>query len=71
MDGRAPLFQNSVEWVADHYKSGTPITLLNRPIPKLADASSWKVWKGRLLHYYTTQALADAAQYLYCATQKF
>jgi hypothetical protein len=36
---------DKVQWVAEHYKSGTPITLLNRPIPKLADASSWAVWK--------------------------
>lgn len=42
-----------VRWVAEHYKSGTPITLLGRPIPKLTDAKSWSVWKDRLLFYYT------------------
>ncbi|XP_033744443.1 uncharacterized protein LOC117330339 [Pecten maximus] len=59
----------AVQWVADHYESGTPITLLNRPIPKLTDAQTWGVWKDRLLHYYTPAALKDAAIYLYCETQ--
>ncbi|KAJ8301973.1 hypothetical protein KUTeg_020960 [Tegillarca granosa] len=58
----------AVQWVADHYEKGTPITLLNRPIPKLTDAKSWAVWKDRLLHYYSNDALSDAAKYLYCAT---
>ena len=62
---------DAVYWVAQHYKSGTPITLLNRPIPKLKDAKSWGVWKKRLLHYYTGQALRDASLYLYCATMHF
>ncbi|KAK3104111.1 hypothetical protein FSP39_024502 [Pinctada imbricata] len=57
----------AVGWVAKHYEKGTPITLLNRPIPKLLDAKSWSVWKDRLLHYYTPEALKDAATYLYCA----
>lgn len=61
----------AVKWVADHYESGTPITLLNRPIPKLTDASSWAVWKERLLHYYGDNALFDAATYLSCATRDF
>lgn len=61
----------AVHWVADHYKSGTPITLLNRPIPKLTDAKSWSVWRERLLHYYTQPALFDAATYIYCATKDF
>jgi len=58
----------AVHWVADHYKSGTPITLLNRPIPKLEDSETWSIWRSRLLHYYTPQALRDAALYMYCAT---
>eukprot|EP01001_Neometanema_parovale_P010548 NODE_6788_length_817_cov_185.047550_g6552_i0.p1 GENE.NODE_6788_length_817_cov_185.047550_g6552_i0~~NODE_6788_length_817_cov_185.047550_g6552_i0.p1 ORF type:complete len:232 (-),score=76.83 NODE_6788_length_817_cov_185.047550_g6552_i0:120-767(-) len=61
----------AVAWVADHYESGTPITLLNRPIPKLEDASSWTVWKDRLLHYYTQEALLDGATFMYCATKHF
>lgn len=63
--------QNSVLWVAQHYKSGSPITLLDRPIPKLTDAATWRVWRQRLLYYYTAPALRDAAQYLYCATKDF
>eukprot|EP00998_Keelungia_sp_KM082_P007576 NODE_3771_length_853_cov_87.410468_g3748_i0.p1 GENE.NODE_3771_length_853_cov_87.410468_g3748_i0~~NODE_3771_length_853_cov_87.410468_g3748_i0.p1 ORF type:complete len:224 (-),score=64.44 NODE_3771_length_853_cov_87.410468_g3748_i0:130-801(-) len=58
----------AVEWIAQHYESGTPITLLNRPIPKLVDADSWGVWKARLLHYYSDADLFDAAMYIYCAT---
>ena len=57
-----------VEWVAQHYEHGTPITLLGRPIPKLTDAASWAVWKERLLHYYTKEATYDAALFMYCAT---
>lgn len=60
--------KDAVSWVADHYKTGTPITLLNRPIPKLVDSSSWAIWKQRLLHYYTTEALHDAAMYLHCVS---
>jgi len=59
---------NAVSWVAEHYLTGTPITLLNRAIPPLHDASSWAVWKERLLHYYKEDALLDAAMYIYCAT---
>ncbi|KAK6177000.1 hypothetical protein SNE40_015195 [Patella caerulea] len=58
--------RKAVQWVADHYKTGTPITLLNRPIPKLVDSTSWATWKNRLLHYYTPQALADAARFIQC-----
>ncbi|KAL4226932.1 hypothetical protein ACF0H5_014910 [Mactra antiquata] len=58
--------KDAVAWVANHYKTGTPITLLNRPIPKLTDAATWAVWKERLLHYYTPEALNDAAMYLHC-----
>ncbi|CAG2223986.1 unnamed protein product [Mytilus edulis] len=58
--------KTAVGWVANHYKSGTPITLLNRAIPKLVDATTWTVWKNRLLHYYTDEALKDAATYLLC-----
>lgn len=61
----------AVAWVSNHYDSGTPITLLNRPIPKLTDASSWQVWKERLLWYYQDNNLMDAARYLYCATKDF
>lgn len=58
-----------MQWVADHYATGTPITLLNRPIPKLTDAASWAVWKDRLLHYYDVSSLVDAATYIYCVTK--
>ena len=61
----------AVEWVSEHYDSGTPITLLNRPIPKLTDAASWDVWRTRLLYYYQPTALHDSALYLYCATKDF
>ena len=61
----------AVHWVAEHYKSGTPITLLNRPIPKLKDAKSWKVWKSRLLYYYKRPSLYDSSLFLYCATKHF
>lgn len=67
-DTRANGIKAAVEWVANHYETGTPITLLNRPIPKLTDAQAWSVWKARLLHYYTPAALHDAAVYLYCVT---
>ena len=59
----------AVEWVAHHYAHGTPITLLDRPIPVLNDAETWKVWKARLLNYYTPKALYDAAYFLKCAAQ--
>jgi len=59
---------NAVSRVAEHYLTGTPITLLNRAIPPLHDASSWAIWKERLLHYYKEDALFDAAMYLYCVT---
>ena len=58
-----------MQWVADHYVTGTPITLLNRPIPKLHDAQSWGVWRERLLHYYDVSSLRDAATYIYCVTK--
>ena len=61
----------AVSWVSDHYDSGTPITLLNRPIPKLTDAESWDIWKYRLLYYYSDNALSDAAKFVYCATKDF
>lgn len=59
----------AVEWIAQHYKTGTPITLLNRPIPKLVDAASWQVWKERLTHYYTPAAIRDATLYMHCVTK--
>ncbi|CAF3197501.1 unnamed protein product [Rotaria socialis] len=61
----------AVEWIAAHYESGTPITLLDRPIPKLVDSKTWEFWKNDLLHYYTPEALHDAAVYLHCATKDF
>ncbi|XP_068672187.1 uncharacterized protein [Montipora foliosa] len=64
------IFQ-AVHWVAEHYKSGTPITLLNRPIPKLKDAASWKIWKRRMLYYYKRPALYDSSVFLYCAIKHF
>lgn len=57
--------------MSNHYDSGTPITLLNRPIPKLEDSASWDTWKYRLLFYYSDNALYDAANYIYCATKDF
>jgi len=61
----------AVQWIAAHYESGTPITLLDRPIPKLVDAKTWEFWKNDLLHYYTPSALHDAAVFLHCATKDF
>ncbi|XP_067685420.1 uncharacterized protein [Haliotis asinina] len=66
LDTRGNGIYKAVHWVADHYKTGTPITLLNRPIPKLTDAAAWATWKSRLLHYYSPAALTDAATYLHC-----
>ena len=71
VDTRGNGIYAAVEWVSDHYDSGTPITLLNRPIPKLTDAASWDVWRTRLLYYYQPAALRDSARYLYCATKDF
>jgi hypothetical protein len=59
----------AVQWVADQYKRWTPITLLGRPIPKLTDKESWKVWRSRITHYYDEQSLFDAATYMYCRSQ--
>lgn len=59
--------KDAVAWVANHYKTGTPITLLNRKIAKLTDAKTWTQWKDRLLHYYNPNAVRDAAYYLKCA----
>jgi len=61
---------NAVQWVAEHYKSGTPITVTTRPIPKLLDAPSWGVWRDHLLAYYYPEALHDAATYLRCVTEE-
>eukprot|EP00117_Sycon_ciliatum_P000531 scpid90528/ scgid6558/ len=63
--------EKAVSWVADHYNVGTPITLLNRPIPKLTDANTWQTWKDRLLHYYTPEALRDAAIFMHCSTKQY
>ena len=62
---------DAVAWVANHYESGTPITLLNRAIPKLEDSESWKVWKQRLLYYYTDDYLYDASLYIDCVQRDF
>lgn len=70
LDNRASGVSGAVAWVANHYAHGTPITLLNRPIPKLTDANNWVTWKGRLLHYYNDPAIHDAAYYLKCALSK-
>jgi len=59
--------RSAVEWIANHYAKGTPISLLNRPIPVLEDSEDWKIWKDRLLHYYTEEALFDASYFLRCA----
>lgn len=59
--------KSGVAWVANHYAHGTPITLLNRAIPKLTDATTWTTWKNRLLHYYNAEAVRDAAIFLRCA----
>ena len=71
MDTEHNGIYKAVTWVSDHYDSGTPITLLNRPIPKLTDAGSWGIWRERLLHYYRDQALQDSAAFMFCATQDF
>lgn len=71
MDTPSNGILQAVHWVAEHYKSGTPITLLNRPIPKLKDADSWKIWKRRLLYYYKRPSLYDSSVFLYCATKHF
>jgi len=67
-DTKSNGIYNAVEWVAEHYLGGTLLSLLNREIPPLTDASSYAVWKNRLVHYYKEDALRDAALYLYCAT---
>ena len=56
----------AVEWIAKHYARGTPITLLNRPIPILTDHKTWSIWRQRLIRYYTPAALHDAAYFLKC-----
>jgi len=61
----------AINWIADHYETGTPITLLDRPVPKLVDSEAWAFWKNDFLHYYTPEALHDAAVYLHCATKDF
>ena len=71
MDTKGNGIYQAVEWVSDHYDSGTPITLLNRPIPKLTDADSWAIWRARLLYYYKYDAVKDSANFLYCATKDF
>ena len=71
MDTEKNGIYGAVKWVSDHYDVGTPITLLNRPIPKLHDAKSWGIWKYRLLYYYNEKGLHDAATFLYCATKDF
>ena len=60
LDTTSGIYQ-AVHWVAEHYKSGTPITLLNGHIPKPKNAKSRKVWKKRLLYYYKRPSLYVAA----------
>eukprot|EP01062_Namystynia_karyoxenos_P037801 TRINITY_DN2749_c0_g1_i11.p2 TRINITY_DN2749_c0_g1~~TRINITY_DN2749_c0_g1_i11.p2 ORF type:complete len:250 (+),score=101.47 TRINITY_DN2749_c0_g1_i11:84-752(+) len=67
LDTKSNGIHAGVQWVAEQYKQWTPITLLNRPIPKLTDKPSWNVWRERITHYYDAQSLYDAAVYLYCA----
>eukprot|EP00756_Hemistasia_phaeocysticola_P012790 Hpha_TRINITY_DN15229_c0_g2::TRINITY_DN15229_c0_g2_i2::g.65176::m.65176 len=69
LDTKANGVHAGVEWVAEQYKNWTPITLLNRPIPTLTDKASWKVWAGRITHYYDDQSLFDAAMYINCAVR--
>lgn len=71
LDVQSNGIYDAVAWVSNHYDKGTPITLLNRPIPKLTDADSWQIWRERLLWYYKDGNLEDAARYLYCATKDF
>jgi len=63
----------AVDWVAMHYTSGTPISLLKREhdIPALTDAVSWTIWKEDLLRYYNQAGVRDAAIFLQCYTDHF
>jgi len=65
-DLKANGIRPAVEWIANHYARGTPITLLNRPIPVLSDHKTWTIWRQRLIHYYTPAAIHDAAYFLKC-----
>lgn len=65
-DLQANGIRPAVEWIASHYARGTPITLLNRPIPVLNDHKTWAIWRDRLIHYYTPEAIHDAAYFLKC-----
>jgi len=58
----------AVEWIAQHYRSGTPISLMKREhnIPALTDHNSWAIWKEDLLRYYGASHMTDAAAYLHC-----
>jgi hypothetical protein len=56
----------AVAWIANHYARGTPITLLNRPIPVLKEHKTWSIWRQRLIHYYIKDAINDAAYFLKC-----
>ncbi|XP_072021003.1 uncharacterized protein [Amphiura filiformis] len=69
MDTEHNGIRAAVQWVGEHYKSGSPVA-----IPKLTDADSWQVWKDRVLNYFhefDNNAAHDAALYLYCATKDF
>ena len=70
-DTKSNGIYDAVEWVANHYETGTPITLLNKPIPKLTDSKTWQIWKQRLLYYYTPNYLYDASVYLDCVQRDF
>jgi hypothetical protein len=58
----------AVSWVAEHYTSATPISLLKRAhdIPHLTDAVTWGIWKDDLLRYYTQSGVRDAAVFMQC-----
>jgi len=62
---------DAVMWVAEHYESGTPITLLGRAIPKLKNAKTWSIWRDRLLEYYDEASVFDASLYLHCIPIKY
>ncbi|KAL0479311.1 hypothetical protein AKO1_007026 [Acrasis kona] len=72
LDTKTNGIYNNVGWVANHYESGTPISLKNVvEIPPLVDGNSWKIWKKDLLQYYNEESLTDAGMYLYCALKDF
>jgi len=63
----------AVNWVAQHYTSATPISLLKRAhdIPHLTNAANWGIWKEDLLRYYTAEGVRDAAIFMTCFAKGF